>query len=404
MSSTAFDPSFSPPNTPNPSRKTGRGHDWLLRLDPPIAAAYEAAIGQQRKRELGWSILIGLLLYNGFFLTSILLMPDVVTVNFVARFVIVTPASLALIWLIRKVSLETAEWLVTAGMVNAFFAMIWMVWTSDAPLASYAIAELTLVLVFGAFSLNMRFLQCMIFLLVSSAGSFALIQSMPDLGPDLRAALRMQALAGLLFCAYGNLQIELGRVRGFVRAWRAGEEASDMTALSLTDPLTGLRNRRALEGTIQGWVRSAEPVTLIMIDIDHFKLYNDTLGHPAGDACLRRVATALTGALDPGSDFLARIGGEEFAVALQGPATQEAERISERLRARVAAASLAHPGRTDGMRIVTISVGAARPRPGVQTSLSDLFSCADAALYEAKRAGRNRVRIEVATRIPPPAA
>ena len=404
MSNTTFDPAFSAADTPPPSRKAGRGYDWLLRFDSPIAAAYEAVLGEQRKREMGWSILIGLLLYNGFFVTSILLMPDNTTVNFIARFVLVTPGSLALIWLVRQVSLETAEWLITAGMLNAYFAMIWLVWTSEAPLASYAIAELTLIFVFGAFTLNLRFLQCMIFLLTSSVGSFALIQSMPDLGSDLRAALRMQALAALLFCAYGNLQIELSRVRGFVRAWRAGEEASDMTALSLTDTLTGLRNRRALERQVESWIRTDEPLTLIMIDIDHFKLYNDTLGHPAGDACLRRVATALTAALAPTRGVLARIGGEEFAVALHGPATQEAERLSERLRAGIAAASLAHPGRTDGTRIVTISVGACRPRLGSRTSLSELLSSADAALYKAKRAGRNRVMIEDSTRIPPPAA
>ena len=394
MTQATYDPALAIRETPRRSRASVRGYDWLLRFEPRIAAGYEASLGEQRKTELARAILIGLILYNAFFMTSILLMPDNTMVNFVARALIVTPASLLLIWVIRLVSLETAEWLVTFGMLNAFFAMIYLVWTSQAPLASYAHAELTLILVFGAFTLNLRFRHCMVFLTVSSLGSLALVQAMPDLVPDLRAALRMQTLAAFLFCAYGNLQTDLARVRGFVRTWQAGERANDMTALSLRDPLTGLANRRALERQTADWCTSADPVALIMVDIDHFKLYNDTLGHPAGDACLRRVADTLAAALGDTDACLARIGGEEFAIALRGPPALEADRLSERLRDRVAGAALPHTGLTDGAGIVTISLGTASPRPGTGTTLSDLLTAADRALYTAKRLGRNRVVVE----------
>ncbi|MFC6616932.1 diguanylate cyclase [Deinococcus radiophilus] len=125
-----------------------------------------------------------------------------------------------------------------------------------------------------------------------------------------------------------------------------------------------------------------------MIDIDHFKAYNDHYGHPAGDVCLREVAQALQGALRRSGDMLTRYGGEEFALLLPDTGLAGTQMVAERLRRAVLDLSLPHQAHPLGQ--VTISLGAASLH-GVTGS--ELVQAADGALYAAKRAGRNRVAL-----------
>ncbi|RYH03927.1 GGDEF domain-containing protein [Salipiger sp. IMCC34102] len=363
---------------------------------------YDAVFGPARLRDLTRSIIVGLILYNGFFFTSFLLTPDLAYVSFILRIIVVTLPSQGLILLLRRVSPGTREWLILAGMVNAHFAMVLTVWISDSPLAGYAFAELNLILVFGAFTLGLRLLQSILFLTSCTAVTLLLIGRIDTFPDSLRAALWLQSVTAYVFCLYGSLQIERRRCTNFMEAFRASERAStaeetsqELQELSRTDPLTGLANRRALELEVATWFDDPAPIALAMIDIDHFKLYNDSLGHPEGDDCLRRVSAALRDALgDFDTSLPARIGGEEFAIALKGSATQDADALAERVRHAIETLALPHPGRLDGLKIVTISVGVARPSPGTKTSLSDVLRRADAALYAAKRRGRNTVCIE----------
>jgi len=125
-----------------------------------------------------------------------------------------------------------------------------------------------------------------------------------------------------------------------------------------------------------------------MIDIDHFKLYNDCYGHPGGDACLRRVATTLQRSLR-GTDLVARMGGEEFAIVLPDSDLGAAAVAAERARAAIEA--LAEPHARSGGGVVTVSVGIAAALPHTGGEPDKLVEAADVALYEAKREGRNRV-------------
>ena len=166
-----------------------------------------------------------------------------------------------------------------------------------------------------------------------------------------------------------------------------------LEALSLTDPLTGLGNRRRFDTTLDACWRAAvgnnTAIAVAMIDIDHFKWYNDHYGHPAGDACLRQVADALGNSIRPTNDFVCRYGGEEFAIILPGTDEAGAVVVAERARQNVAALNVPH-FRTDAGH-VTLSIGVATTRPR-RTDTSDiLIKSADAALYEAKQSGRNRV-------------
>ena len=131
-------------------------------------------------------------------------------------------------------------------------------------------------------------------------------------------------------------------------------------------------------------------VTVIMIDVDHFKLYNDSYGHQAGDECLRKVATAVRLAVQmrPG-DFVARYGGEEIIAVLSDRSTIDAKEIAQRIVREVAALDIPHASSMNGP-CVSVSVGAATQLPPITSSYDAIVRLADGALYTAKRQGRNQ--------------
>ncbi|MCK9918397.1 diguanylate cyclase [Microbacteriaceae bacterium K1510] len=164
--------------------------------------------------------------------------------------------------------------------------------------------------------------------------------------------------------------------------------------LAQRDGLTGAANRRVFDARLRAaWQVSsalASPLALLMIDIDHFKQFNDRYGHLEGDACLREVAKVLiTSARN--DDLAVRYGGEEFAVLLPGALTQQAQRIAERLRRSVEELAIAHADSEFGR--VTISIGVATTVDSGATSIEDFVRAADEALYAAKAWGRNRVAV-----------
>jgi diguanylate cyclase (GGDEF)-like protein len=160
------------------------------------------------------------------------------------------------------------------------------------------------------------------------------------------------------------------------------------------DDLTGVPNRRifnsALEAEWRAAVRGSRSLAVVLMDVDFFKLFNDTYGHPAGDDCLKVIADALSTGLQRNGELLARYGGEEFVALLPNVDAAEAVRTAERLRQRVAALAIPHCMPAEGAR-VTLSAGVAAEIPSGRRSPTDLLSRADAALYTAKHAGRDRV-------------
>jgi len=155
------------------------------------------------------------------------------------------------------------------------------------------------------------------------------------------------------------------------------------------DPLTGLHNRRWLEALFQRlqYVSTAELPTVIMIDVDHFKRFNDEFGHVAGDHALKAVANAMKHSLRP-MDMLARYGGEEFVVVLPRTVLEQGARVAERIRLNVAATPIDVPTLPE-LPSITISLGLAEMQPG--EDLETLMVRADDALYAAKGAGRNQI-------------
>ncbi len=167
--------------------------------------------------------------------------------------------------------------------------------------------------------------------------------------------------------------------------------------LSLLDGLTGIPNRRRFDEVLANeWkraMRSKRPLSLVMIDIDHFKTFNDHYGHVAGDDCLRKVALAMSDILKRPTDVLARYGGEEFAAILPLTECDGAKAIAAAMKAGVIDLAIPHDHSSASSR-VTISLGVATLVPMRGTMAAMLVAAADQALYEAKAGGRNRIAVK----------
>ena len=201
----------------------------------------------------------------------------------------------------------------------------------------------------------------------------------------------------------------LARVRSALRLDAAIEAAKEREAdlrrltrelekLSYTDGLTKVTNRRGFDAALErAWNESLErrkPLSVVMLDVDHFKKYNDSLGHQQGDECLKAVAQALEQQVDASGEahMLARYGGEEFAAILRCNAST-AQYIAEKLRSGIQELQLAHPNSTVGS-FVSISVGLSTLIPDQHNTAASLIAIADSALYQAKNTGRNRVVVK----------
>lgn len=170
----------------------------------------------------------------------------------------------------------------------------------------------------------------------------------------------------------------------------------ELKKLSSLDGLTGIANRRRLDEFLKNeCLRSAREnteISLILIDIDYFKPYNDNYGHLAGDGCLRKVATALSEIINRPADLVARYGGEEFGVILPNTDTKGAAKLAETLRKKIKDLAIPHE-HSDVAKCITISMGVASKVACEGTSPKDLINLADGALYEAKDAGRDQYKI-----------
>ncbi|MEO8646933.1 diguanylate cyclase [Pseudomonas sp.] len=184
-------------------------------------------------------------------------------------------------------------------------------------------------------------------------------------------------------------------VRARVRTHLTLKLQSDLLrSMALMDGLTGVANRRKFnEDILAAWrlcLREQKPLSLILVDVDYFKRYNDRYGHQAGDDCLKSVAQTLSETVRRPYDLVARYGGEEFACVLPNTVLSGAVEIAERMQERVRTLGIEHSA-SDVDRVVTISLGVATLTPTRDLEFQALIEAADKQLYEAKNAGRARV-------------
>ncbi len=197
------------------------------------------------------------------------------------------------------------------------------------------------------------------------------------------------------------LQAKVAAMYRLVRMQRAlvklteqlNEANQELHRISLIDGLTGIANRRLFDETlVREWRRCArlqKPISIVMLDVDFFKKYNDKYGHQAGDECLKTIAKQVASAVPRASDLAARYGGEEFVLILSETDEEGARRVANRIRQMVVGLKMVHEDSQHGY--ITLSCGVSSVLPGEELSVDKLVKSADNALYLAKKHGRNAV-------------
>ncbi|GAA0302111.1 diguanylate cyclase [Kineococcus aurantiacus] len=360
---------------------------------PDVEREYRVARNAARSRWFTLTAVMGLLLFDAYALVDAVLAPQVLGLSLALRFGLVTPLVLAgLLLRSRRLRAEPAsavDGLVACGTAVLVVASLGVV-QHHAPGAlggAYFGGSFVVVVFFVTLlRTDVRWAAgCLTAMLAAFAWGQALVGA--DSGPVEVAALLAVAVSGLfgLVMAHDVERSERARFTA-VRRERAlaAEREQLITALAeaaVRDELTGLLNRRGLAERLP-----AGPVGVLVVDVDHFKQYNDRVGHLQGDRCLASVAAALTAGSRP-DDVVARLGGEEFVVVLTDGG--DAAAAGERLRTAVRDLALPHPAGG----VVTVSVGAATG------AWEQAFAQADRAVYAAKAAGRDRVVERVAEQV-----
>ncbi|MER0236906.1 GGDEF domain-containing protein [Fulvimarina sp. MAC8] len=374
----------------------------------PLQQRYDAENGSSRTVELQFGILIGLLIYNVYNLTSIVLIADLLTFSAILRLAVITPLSLGLAWLIGRTPSYWTEWIVTGGVIAAFLAPAYLFWATNEPLGLFTFGELPLTIIFACVILGLRFPNAIVVTLTALVLTFLVLASKDGLETSLGLVFATQFTTACAFGLVANYRIERRRCSDYLEKLAATLQTDHAVAarrefqtLAQTDELTQLPNRRHMAEAVEERLSEGRSLALMMIDIDHFKAYNDALGHPAGDACLQRVANALASAAsDQEGAFCARFGGEEFTFVTPCSGKVEAARAARSLVQAISTLRIFHPSRPDSLDIVTASIGVAFTANGKAQSLGDLLINADRALYRVKHSGRNGYLLDIPERTP----
>lgn len=408
---------LQPPSLPvaalpsHPSgQEVGRIDDLLdegwrgLRFPRDLEARFLNDTAAERIRRLLLNSVFVAAAFNLFLVSDYLMVPDQFDLALRLRLLVFTPLLFAVIIVLARLNLPRVRegMAAVSGMAAALISAGLCVLSTDVLAPAYLVS-LTSILTFASGVARMRFRPALgldvcvvLFCLVSA-------WLMRERAPAaLLIPVVMTVVATAVFTLYASYTMEKDERRNWLMRLREhlllDELASaneDLDRVSRSDMLTGVANRRHVDEFLaQVWERArmdGTEVSVMMIDVDHFKAYNDRYGHPEGDACLRDVATTLKRRLRRPTDLVGRFGGEEFIAVLTDTPLSTAQAAAERVRKGVEGLNRLHSA-SSTHAIVTVSVGVACMRPSApHATPAQLISAADEALYQAKHLGRNRV-------------
>lgn len=293
------------------------------------------------------------------------------------------------------------EGVVFLGAMGLNLIIIWAVSQSRADGAYTQSATVIGAVMFVCIAARLRFAWSLVCALMTLLGYMLVMRGhTPAQQTVIDSIIKLQVLS-YAYALVANYTLEYRERRNWVLRKLQDQHRGALQAaserlrhLSVRDPLTCLYNRRHFDGDLtaacQAAAASGEPLALLMLDVDHFKRYNDAYGHPAGDACLVRVAHVLARVAEAHGGTAARLGGEEFALVLHGRHGPGARAVAQALCEAVRAEAIEHGASATGPH-VTVSVGVALAMGGAQPQA--LLSTADRALYQAKDEGRDRIAL-----------
>ena len=390
--------------TPHEQLEAALGErQYRLRFPDDLEKRFEADTGDQRSQMLFISGVICLLIYDSFLIADYLLRPTQLWSIAALRLGLVSGFGLlALLWVRRglpcfyregSLALIIVLGMATSGLIFSF---------SPLPIAMFDPFSFCLILLAGNIVVALRF-KFALFSTLACLLIMALYIVPNTLIPlEAKTFALLVTLGTAVFTLFANYRLEISErnnylllLRERLRASLMHESNQVLTHISQTDSLTQLPNRRRFDEVYQRlWQEAAQRarhIGVLMIDIDHFKRYNDHYGHQQGDICLATVAAAIE-SQRRAQDLVARLGGEEFAVLLTDTDLDTAVQIAERIRSAIEVLGLEH-GASGERTMVTVSIGVALTVPTPQTTPAWLMRQADEALYAAKGSGRNCVQI-----------
>jgi diguanylate cyclase (GGDEF)-like protein len=364
-----------------------------LRFPAWLESRYQSDISRRRAFRLRAHTLWTLLVYNLFLVPDWFLVRDSFPIALILHAAIVTPWIAFAAWRVGNEKRAHVREMLAASVPLAIVVQILVVFLhSNSPDTDHYQYFILLTVLFTNTIQRLPFaFACPVSTCVVVLHAAAMVAS-----GHMSTAVTFVAISSLICAAYltliSNYYLERDGRRAYLHALRDRLRHAEADAASRRDALTELGNRHDLAVRLDDlWSGdgAAACVAIVMLDIDHFKLFNDCYGHVWGDLCLKRVASCVTAELRDARDAAVRYGGEEILVLLPDTDADDAVRVAERIRRAVEALAMPHEG-LGARSIVTASFGVAAA-PVATVSAAELISAADAALYAAKRNGRNQV-------------
>lgn len=339
-------------------------------------------------------------LFMQMLLADFLLSREVLLYAFLIRLLAFGPVICAGLYVLRLLRMPAMnEWLVAGCGVYAALLHAFIIYISPGSMAVARVVEFNIIVVYTC--TLARFWPAVALTVSVAAIHGFMVTHMPDGTGVLVTNTTLLMVTCMAFVLYGTYKLEHDERMAFLLDIREQALNAELTVaherltrMATTDALTGLANRRYFEEFLgECWQRAQAQrrvVSVMIIDVDYFKLYNDRYGHQAGDRCLVSVAQALSRGIRRPGDLVARWGGEEFVIVMMDADVDAVAAAAERVRDAVAALGLVHEASRCLPR-VTVSGGRASMRPDAHSHWGQLLQLADDALYRAKAAGRNRI-------------
>lgn len=378
-----------------------RRGSWRLRFADEVEARFEEDTQRQRSRSMVMAGLISAIIYCLFLINDHSFRPDTFATALALRVGVMLPFGMPILWWVyRGVSPAQRETLMASTVIVATVISCLILVESTVPYSYLDVFSFGLILLVGNIVYSLRFNYACVSSAICIFIILLFVLSYDPMPPEAKRLAIFTIIAQTLFTLVANYRFEQSERTSYLHVLkeklRAGyylKDNQELSRMSVTDPLTNLANRRQFDTVFPvRWQEATDKglcLGLMVIDIDHFKAYNDYYGLPQGDECLRQVATAMQ-ANSRDADLVVRFGGEEFVVLIANASPEAEKPAAERIRCNVEALEIPNHG-VSAQSVVTVSVGVAVLYPKVSLAPAELLSQADEALYEAKRQGRNRV-------------
>ena len=375
---------------------------WKLRFPDPLEGEFQADYITIYMRHMQLAMLLGICALMVCGVIDWWWMPEQAPRMWMVRGIFVLPMLLVQLLSTMSWGRRHVQYLIVFGASCGAAMIVGCSTIAPDPFSHYYRCGLSLVILISFVLSRMQFgwgvVTAAIVVIELNAGF--VYQHMLDL--RVIVAANFVVLSAVFFALLGTFLIERGLRQNYLQGRLLAFEKHDLEATNLRlqyltaiDGLTQLANRRALDSALATeWPRAQrkqEPLALIMLDVDHFELFNDHYGHQAGDECLRGVASAIKDAARRPGDLAARYGGEEFCIVLTGASVEQASQVAEQARDKILQLAIPHQRSSHGL--VTASFGVASVVPPVGGGPEALILAADKALYQAKKEGRNRVAL-----------